>query len=470
MPTLPYDDTAPVGAPATASAGRATMIALQARPDCFLQMSADGIHQWMEHGGGSMLCHYGASAQWQFNLEPHGRDAKGNDVVAIGSREYPGVYLRLDGRHVPHSGPGGIANCQYGAGDWERFAIEHHGDGTVSLASVAFPGVYLRADAKGVDQGDRLGGVVDASRSVGGGEKFVLIDAPVLSGEAKLQAMADFAPMVVLALGEEYNPSSVEFAFQNMNRFRNDDDGGRYWIRTNQTLDSPSDDSPKYFRGQSDLRSVPAYAFWVDKPGLVTDIVYFFFFPYNRGKSVLKTIWGNHVSDWEHLTVRLQWAMKDGVWRPTPLKVALSAHDGGEQLAWSDIGKFVPTTHPVVYSAKGSHGIWSQPGDHVYKNYGVVKLIDECSDGALWNTWENLAAFDYIAREGINQPWPTWMSTDFKHAGTNPSKHPANGPIYRWGNESRGCADVPVIGKQCRLENGPEGPASKDVWKPWEFE
>ena len=39
----------------------------------------------------------------------------------------------------------------------------------------------------------------------------------------------------------------------------------------------------------------------------VADLVYFFYYPYNRGKEVLFTIWGNHVGDWEHITVRLAW-------------------------------------------------------------------------------------------------------------------------------------------------------------------
>ena len=49
----------------------------------------------------------------------------------------------------------------------------------------------------------------------------------------------------------------------------------------------------------------PVYAFYAEKGEGVVDLVYFFWYPYNRGKEVLDTIWGNHVGDWEHITVRL---------------------------------------------------------------------------------------------------------------------------------------------------------------------
>jgi hypothetical protein len=35
------------------------------------------------------------------------------------------------------------------------------------------------------------------------------------------------------------------------------------------------------------------------------DIVYWWFFNYNQGKTVAGTSWGNHVSDWEHVKVKL---------------------------------------------------------------------------------------------------------------------------------------------------------------------
>src|SRR5688572_7843595 len=119
--------------------------------------------------------------------------------------------------------------------------------------------------------------------------------------DPRLLALRTYAPRVWLHPDEEYFPSSVEFAFAAMTRFVGGD--GNYWIRSTQPLDSPSDDSPPFFTG--DLDGAPVYAFYADKGGDIVDLVYFFWYPYNRGKSAVDTIWGNHVGDWEHITVRL---------------------------------------------------------------------------------------------------------------------------------------------------------------------
>jgi hypothetical protein len=107
----------------------------------------------------------------------------------------------------------------------------------------------------------------------------------------KRQMMEQLAPKVWLADAEEYFPCSVEWSFAYLKRFRNDDDGGRYWLQTIETLKSPSDDSLALFKGVRDLGTVPVYAFWVPKRGFY-DITYFTYYGYNRGKEVASTIWG----------------------------------------------------------------------------------------------------------------------------------------------------------------------------------
>lgn len=433
-----------------------TLISWHEDIDIFLRMDARGVDRTVPHGGGVVNCQFGANSFEKFTIEQQ-RDG----TVAIGSTAFPGRYIRTDGKKV---------NCQHGIGPWERFIIERRPDGDgVSLASAAFPGVYLSMDCDATSRAPDGVGRVGCSRKAGAKERFVLITAATIHDDLKREVMLRYAPLVVLAKDEEYFPSSVEFAFKNMVRFRNDDDGGRYWIRTKQTLTSPSDYSPKYFAGQHDLSSVPAYAYWVDKPSMMTDIVYYCFFPYNRGKSVADTVWGNHVSDWEHATVRLLWSKSGDSWVPKPHKVALSAHDGGEVVLWQNLSKFQQTEHPVMYSARGSHGFWSTKGNHVYRDLWIAQLVDHCSSGAQFATWDNLMTFDYTAKRGLKNGWPGWMSRDFKHAGQEPTRDPANGPIYRWGNEARGC-DLVYPDLPCRLENGPEGPVSKDVWKLNNFE
>ncbi|MBL9103557.1 MAG: Vps62-related protein [Myxococcales bacterium] len=308
------------------------------------------------------------------------------------------------------------------------------------------------------------------------GEPTDTTDASSSTGEPPVDVRRDtlvtYAPRVWLHPGEQYFPSSVEFAFASMTRFPDGD--GQHWIRSTEELASASDTLP-FFAG--DLAGAPVYAFWAEKAPDIVDLVYFFWYPYNRGKEVVDTIWGNHVGDWEHITVRLLRGPDDSL---APAQVYLSAHSFGGVYAWNDLERFADT-HPVVYSAKGSHGVWSGPGDHVYMSIGeevfdvcvtlvCVDLTDEAAPGTAWDTWHNVAGYDYTARQGLGGlEWPVWMSDDFTAPGTPPASQPGGGPIFRWGNEED-CTtlgvDISDLIGVCRLEDGPTGPVSKDVWGP----
>ena len=295
--------------------------------------------------------------------------------------------------------------------------------------------------------------------------------------EEKLNLLATYAPRVWIAVGESYWPSSVDWAFPNLVRFIN---GTYYWLRTREDLDEPSD-VLDFFRGCNGystsnpctISDVPVYAFWAKKSFEnlfdFVDLVYFFYYPYNRGKEVFDTIFGNHVGDWEHVTVRLMWSYDDQTgWSLQPAQMYLSAHDFGGIYEWETIPK-INDTHPIVYSAWGSHGVWltnENNGRHKYNeacHLWCEDLTDWTSEGTSWDTWNNMAAFDYNLKQGLGgNIWPLWMSDDFTSPGNcgDPS-NPACGPIYRWGNPS--CCSV--FGYN-RLEDGPTGPISKGVWSP----
>lgn len=286
------------------------------------------------------------------------------------------------------------------------------------------------------------------------------------------------APRIWFTADEAYWPSSVQWAFPEQERFT--DGEGQHWIRSSDSLDSPSDTLP-FFAG--DLATAPIYAYWADKGGGVVDLVYFVYYPYNRGKSVADTIWGNHVGDWEHITVRLL-EQPDGSLAPS--QVYLSAHSFGGAYDWNSGEVEVHDgTHPVAYAAWGSHGFWAQPGDHVYMSIGstdpvfdlcitlvCADLVDRTAAGVAWDTSEHVFGMDFIMQQGLGAAaWPAWMSDDFTDPGAGDPAVPGMGPIYRWGNpEDCSVLGIPVditdlIGV-CRLENGPTGPISKDTWGP----
>jgi hypothetical protein len=278
----------------------------------------------------------------------------------------------------------------------------------------------------------------------------------------KANLLATYAPRILVARDERYNASSVEYAFPNLTRYRASD--GRYWVRTRSSLSSPSDTLP-FFAG--DQASAPIYAYWADKSFTVSgaatqgvDMIYYAYYPYNRGKEVLMTVYGNHVSDWEHVSVRAtpQYDFTRG-WSLGPDLTYVAAHDFGARLRWGDSPR--TGTHLTVFSAWGSHGMWTTGGSHTYQTIASsVDLIDECSNGSNWDTWNRLYSMDYFRQTGLSgAPWPRWMNSDQMAAGTGDPANPASGGIYRWGNTEEGC--IPGV---CRLENGPTGPVNKGVW------
>jgi hypothetical protein len=307
-----------------------------------------------------------------------------------------------------------------------------------------------------------------------------------VTAEEKYNFLEGYAPRVWLAQGEGYMPSSVEWAFQHVYRYLN---GSAYWLHSKESMcDS---DILWWFSG--DLSTAPTYAFWVEKAMNVggvsfefADMVYFFYYPYNRGKEVVGTTYGHHVGDWEHVSVRLMQAYDEATeeWAIQPQQMYLSAHSFGKLHEWAPFPKVPSTTHPIVYSANGAHGLWPSAGSWHYETicapdpgWGcipIAELYDYTSEGTAWDTWEAIEAFDfnnqaplgrYFSGEGYNDNvWPVWMREDFTTpcavSGCDPAD-PASGPIYRWGNPECGEA----FG-ECRLCDGPEGPVSKGVWDP----
>lgn len=99
---------------------------------------------------------------------------------------------------------------------------------------------------------------------------------------------------------------------------------------------------------------------------------------------------GNHIGDWEHMS--LSFSGKN-----VPDKLFLSVHDTGVYYSYDNLRKYfkfeykvarkgvhqVPKfpeilrtqgEHPVVFSAKGSHGLWAAAGEFDFIR--VPKLRD----------------------------------------------------------------------------------------------
>lgn len=269
-----------------------------------------------------------------------------------------------------------------------------------------------------------------------------------------------FAPYVRMHSKEQFFPSDVEYHFANTTLSADK----RYLLAQ---LECDICTNQRFLYGKNPASTaVPMYAFVLQKPvpaggadgvrpgAPVVDVVYWLFFPYQRGKYVNPILWdttwyGNHVGDWEHITIRFV--------NRYPYRVFLSAHAGGETFAFGDKRLLMHQPRPgqtriEVFSAQGTHALYAYAGAHVYKNisygFGSIKLTDHTDRGALWDGARGLKV----------SPW--------RAPGSYPGEFQWMNFAGRWGNPAQACIDAIDV---CRLDDGPTGPATKSSMKPTQF-
>jgi len=280
-----------------------------------------------------------------------------------------------------------------------------------------------------------------------------LTDAPVLAGRPVDATVTRLlAPRVRLHPQERFFPSSAQFHLANVH------ESGGYLV-TNEPLGCDDCTGPAFLDGQRpDQVPVSAYAEIVPRteggaPTNVTDVFYWFFYPYNQGKQVCIGLdtpagcageyerFGNHVGDWEHIAIRFV----DNL----PARVFYSQHSGGKEFAFGDKRVNLAGWRPLVYSANGSHASYPNLGVHVYRelpNGGV--LADDTAAGQLWDTAPALVPFRW-QRPGSYAGSLAWLNI-----------------TSRWGNPKSGCEISEPITGECVLNDGPTGPAQKGYAQP----
>lgn len=163
-------------------------------------------------------------------------------------------------------------------------------------------------------------------------------------------------------------------------------------------------------------------------------VSYWMFYPYSQGKTMCtlnlgplgpwpiplifdvclgtRKEFGSHVGDWEHMSLHFKGRME-------PDEMYVSAHDAGAYYTFDRLtGTFefkrqetrkgilqqpnFPKTvitsdsHPVLFSAEGSHGLWATPGKHRFVR--VPRLYDVNGFGIPWQTWKNVEVIYNEAR------------------------------------------------------------------------
>lgn len=141
-------------------------------PGVFLRMDGRGVRDGMG-AGGTVNCQFGAGPYERFRITP----IKNLTAVLIRSREFTNVALRLDSSGVTASvaAGGGMVNCEYLGSRWARFHLHSEPGDIVSIESAAFRGIFLRMDGSGVTRFlDDGGGTVNCQFGAGPYEKFYM--------------------------------------------------------------------------------------------------------------------------------------------------------------------------------------------------------------------------------------------------------------------------------------------------------
>jgi hypothetical protein len=107
-------------------------------------------------------------------------------------------------------------------------------------------------------------------------------------------------------------------------------------------------------------------------------ITFWFFYAYNEGPAPGGI--DNHEGDWERISIKLNRHNR-------ATAVAYYQHNGHEVKRWREVPK--QGSHPLVFSAKGSHASYDSPGaKDLGVPFGLVK--DQAGRGAQWKTWKHM--------------------------------------------------------------------------------
>jgi hypothetical protein len=118
-------------------------------PGVYVQMDGNGVIH-TDSGSGNLAVGHGAGPLDQFRISAPPTDGSPY-VTSFESVAYPGVFMRMDGKGVSSFDErgGGKVNKQLGQFPYEMFIIRLRSDGTMAIESKAFPGVYLRLSMGG---------------------------------------------------------------------------------------------------------------------------------------------------------------------------------------------------------------------------------------------------------------------------------------------------------------------------------
>ena len=132
----------------------------------------------------------------------------------------------------------------------------------------------------------------------------------------------------------------------------------------------------------------------------------------------------NHEADWEHVTISVT-AELDFV------SAYYSAHHEGGRFDDAAKLEWIDRTHPVGYSADGSHAIYESPGEHPS---AVPGFPDHAyTGGPTWQTWKNAINIGERGAVLNDQDWAKYDGRWGEVGNLEDTSGPV-GPMYsgRW--------------------------------------
>ena len=293
-----------------------------------------------------------------------------------------------------------------------------------------------------------------------------------------------YGPTVYFHPHETFLPSSVDWFFDNgallyefgkPNGERIDSNGsilpkgglndGDFWI------DLPKDEDKRNCVKCGNLESAELYVHV--KPALggsFTDIVMWVFCPFN-GPVTLKvglkklplSRVGEHVSDWEHFTLRVC------NFNGELSSIYFSQHAGGEWVDASNL-EYIHGNKAIVYSSKSGHASFPHPGTYMQGpsklGVGIRNDAAKSKFSVDSSTKYKIVAAEYLGDHAIEEPcWlqymRQWGPTVVYDARSEVEKIINHLPIFfRFSVENL----LDLFPTELYGEEGPTGPKEKDNW------
>ncbi|XP_057961876.1 hypothetical protein At1g04090 [Malania oleifera] len=293
-----------------------------------------------------------------------------------------------------------------------------------------------------------------------------------------------YGPTVYFHPDDVYLPSSVPWFFKNgallfrdgkpdgecidpqgSNLPSGGSNDGNYWI------DLPYDDDKRNNLKYGNINSAELYVHV--KPalgGTFTDIAMWVFCPFNGPAtikvglvSIAMSKVGEHVSDWEHFTLRLS-NFTGELW-----SVYFSQHSGGVWVDASDL-EFIEGNKPIVYSSKSGHASFPHPGNYIQGPSKIgIGVRNDAARSKFFvdsSTRYQIVAAEYLGEGVVTEPcWlqymREWGPTIVYDARSELDKIISHLPVFvRFSVESI----FELFPTEIYGEEGPTGPKEKDNW------